>query len=75
LRDDGLTGGLHFVDAAMGHGFAASRTVGKGIVFIGAITVLFSGIIKETSTSFKIFGIIFGSTGVDIGAEKGLGHR
>jgi len=59
LGNDGLTGGLHFVDAAVGHGFAAIGTGGKGVVFVGAITVLFGGIVKEASTSFKIFGIIF----------------
>jgi hypothetical protein len=65
---------LHFVDTAVGHGFTAGRTGRKGVVFVGAITVLFGGIVKEASTSFKIFGIIFGSARVDIGTKKGLGH-
>jgi hypothetical protein len=46
----------------------------KSRILVSAIAVLFRGVIKQATTAFKIEGIIFGTTGSFVGAEKGLGH-
>jgi hypothetical protein len=74
MANDGIASGLHRIHAAMGHGFATISTARKGIKFVRTITVLFGGIIKQTATTFKVFGIIFGSACVHIGAKKSLWH-
>jgi hypothetical protein len=58
----------------VGHGIAATAAARQGIERIGTIAILFGGIVEETATAFKVFGVILGATGVDVAAKKGLRH-
>jgi hypothetical protein len=56
------------------HGITASTAARQGIELVGAIAILFGGVVEETATAFKVFGVVLGATGVDVAAKKGLGH-
>jgi hypothetical protein len=74
MTNDGITGRLDDIDAAVRHGLTAITAIRKRIEFVRTIPILFGGIIKKTATTFKVFGIIFGSACVHIGAKKSLWH-
>ena len=73
-RFGGLNGGRDGGNPAVGHGLTLRETVLVRIVFLGAVTVLFGGIVEETTAAFKVFGVVLGAAGVDVAAKKGLGH-
>jgi hypothetical protein len=58
----------------VGHGITASTATRQGIELVGAIAILFGGVVEETATAFKVFGVVLGAAGVDVAAKKGLGH-
>ena len=58
----------------MRHGLTLRKAVLVGIVLLSSITILFSGIIEETSATLEVGGIVDGSAGVSVFAQKGLWH-
>jgi hypothetical protein len=58
----------------VGHGITASTAARQGIELVGTISILFGGVVEETTAALKVFGVVLGAAGVDIAAKKGLGH-
>jgi hypothetical protein len=56
------------------HGITARTAARQGIELVGAIAILFGGVVEKTATALKVFGIVLGAAGVDVAAKKSLGH-
>jgi hypothetical protein len=62
-------------NTAVRHWLTQRKPVLVRIIFLSTITVLFGGIIEETTTAFKVGRIIGCAAGISIDAEKRFGHR
>jgi hypothetical protein len=58
----------------VGHGITASTAARQGIELVGAIAILFGGVVEKTAAALKVFGVVLGAAGVDVATKKGLGH-
>jgi hypothetical protein len=58
----------------VGHGIATRSAARQGIELVGAIAILFGGIVEKTTAALKVFGVVLGAAGIDVAAKKGLRH-
>jgi hypothetical protein len=70
----GLNSGRDGRNAAVRHGLTLGQTILVRIILLSAVTVLFGGIVEETTTALKIGRIVGGAARVAVDAKKRLGH-
>jgi hypothetical protein len=58
----------------VGHRIATRSAARQGIELVGAIAILFGGIVEKATAALKVFGIVLGAAGIDVAAKKGLRH-
>jgi hypothetical protein len=65
----------NFIDTTMRHGISTPTSARQGVKLVSTITILFGGIVEETTTAFKVGRIVGCAAGISVDAKKRFGHR